>query len=64
MAEPESLTMAEAAVLLRFDATAPSNPVKAVRQWLHRQATPVVRRGRVLLVERRVLLAVVRQDTR
>jgi hypothetical protein len=49
------LTLEEGARLCRFDATA-AQPVLAFRKWLRRHAVPVVRRGRVLLVDRRVLL--------
>jgi hypothetical protein len=58
---PESpyLTLDEGARFCRFDATAQS-PVIAFRKWLHRNSVPVRRRGRVLLVERRVLEAVLR----
>lgn len=57
--QPEYLTLAEGARLLRFDATAAS-PVPAFRKWLRREAVPVRRRGRVLLVERRELEAALR----
>jgi hypothetical protein len=53
---PESpfLTLEEGARFCRFDATA-ADPADAFRKWLHRHSVPVVRRGRVVLVERRVL---------
>lgn len=56
----EFLTIAELTRLLRFDATAPSKPEIACRQWLRRQAVPVLKRGRTLLVERRVIDAILR----
>lgn len=49
------LTLAEGARHCRFDVTAPGDPVNAFRRWLHRDGVPLVRRGRVLLVERAVL---------
>lgn len=54
---PEYLTLDEGAKLLRFDVTAPSDPRKNFRLYLHRHAIPVLRRGRVLLIDRRVLEA-------
>lgn len=59
IADSPYLTLDEGARFCRFDATA-VNPAVAFRKWLHRQAVPIVRRGRVLLVERRVLDAVLR----
>lgn len=53
------LTVEEGARFCRFDVTA-LNPTVAFRKWLARQAVPVVRRGKVLLIERRVLEAVLR----
>jgi hypothetical protein len=47
------LTLAEGAAYCRFDTCV--TPTAAFRKWLHRQAVPIVRRGRMLLVERRVL---------
>ena len=47
------LTLAEAADFCRFDTCA--NPVIAFRKWCRRHHVPVVRRGRVLLVNRQVL---------
>jgi hypothetical protein len=61
--ESEFLTLGEGAELLRFTVTAPKEPVQAFREWLHRHAVPIVRRGRVLLVERRVLLDWLHQNT-
>lgn len=58
--ESPYLTMEEAARFCRFDATA-DKPAVAFRRWLHRHAVPVVRRGRVLLVDRRVLEATLRR---
>lgn len=52
------LTLEEGAAFLRFDVTA-ANPVVAFRKFLHRHSVPVTKRGRVLLVERRVLEAVI-----
>lgn len=49
------LTLEEGARLCRFDATSVT-PTIAFRKWLHRQGVPIVRRGRVLLVDRRVLM--------
>jgi hypothetical protein len=60
--EPEYLTLDEGATLLRFDVTSPANPRKAFGKWLRRHAVPVLRRGRVLLVERRVLVAMLKGD--
>lgn len=54
---PQYLTVEEGAKLLRFDVTAPTDPEKNFRRYLHRHAIPVLRRGRVLLVDRRVLEA-------
>lgn len=48
------LTMAEAARYLRFDATS-RTPERACRRWIREQGIPVKRRGRVLLVEQRIL---------
>ena len=59
---PELLTLEEGARLCRFDVTAPAAPVNGFRKWLVRQGVPVLRRGRVLLVERRVLMAYLRGD--
>ena len=47
----------EAARLCRFDATA-DHPEVAFRQWARRHAVPALRRGRVLLFDRRVIDAV------
>jgi hypothetical protein len=49
------LTLPEAAMLLRFDVTAPSNPNRACWMWLRRNAVPIRKRGRTILVERAVL---------
>lgn len=49
------LTLDEGARFCRFDAC--QDPVVAFRKWLRRNAVPVRKRGRKLLVERRVLLA-------
>lgn len=57
MREQEFLTLREAAELLRFTETAPKAPEQACREWLNRHAIPVIRRGRVYLLERRVLMA-------
>jgi hypothetical protein len=54
------LTVDEAARFCRFDATAPQSIAKSFRAWLHRQAVPIIRRGRVLLIEKRVLEAALR----
>jgi hypothetical protein len=59
---PQYLTTEEGARLLRFDATAPASAVVSFRQWLRREGVPVLRRGRVLLVERRELEAALRRD--
>jgi hypothetical protein len=48
------LTVAEAARLCRFDATA-QDPEAAFRKWAWRNAVPARRRGRVLLFDRRVI---------
>lgn len=53
LADSPFLTLEEAARYLRFDACA--FPVRACLKFLVRQAVPVVRRGRAVLVERRVL---------
>lgn len=52
---PESpyLTLDEAAHYARFDYCA--HPTTAFRKWANRKGLPFTRRGRVLLVERRVL---------
>lgn len=42
---PDYLTIPELTRLLRFDATAPKKPELACRQWLARQAVPVLKRG-------------------
>lgn len=57
---PEYLLLDEVARICRFDVTAPSRPSAAAWEWLRREAVPVLRRGRTLLVERRVLDAVLR----
>src|SRR4051812_49076576 len=54
IADSPFLTAEEAARYLRFDVTA-ADPVHAFRRWAARWAIPIRRRGRVLLVERRVL---------
>jgi hypothetical protein len=54
------LTVSEGARLARFEVTAPGDPIGAFRKWLRREAIPVLRRGRILLIERRVLLAALR----
>lgn len=54
----DELTLEEGARLCRFDTC--QDPVQAFRKWLRRQGVPVVRRGRMLLVERRVLDAMLR----
>jgi len=53
---PESpyLTLDEGARFCRFDATA-DDPRNAFRQWLHRNAVPIRKRGKTILIERRVL---------
>lgn len=61
-AQPEYLTLDEGARLLRFDQTAPKSVVRAFRQWLRRNGVPVLKRGRTLLIDRRVLDAYVRGD--
>jgi hypothetical protein len=53
------LTLAEGARFVRFDASS-KLPSKAFRKWLRRHSVPVLRRGRVLLVERRILEAILR----
>jgi hypothetical protein len=57
IADSPYLTLDEGARFCRFDATS-RTPVVHFRRWLHREAVPIRRRGRVLLVERRVLEAV------
>jgi hypothetical protein len=47
------LTLAEGARFARFDDCA--DPVRAFYKWLSREAVPVRRRGRKVLVERRTL---------
>jgi hypothetical protein len=54
------LTLGEAAIYLRFDVCA--DPARSCRRWLHRHAVPVVRRGRALLIERRVLEAILANE--
>jgi hypothetical protein len=54
IADSPFLTVAEAARFCRFDATA-NDPEDAFRQWARRQGLPIRRRGRFLMVERRVL---------
>lgn len=49
------LTLAEGAIRYRFDVTAPRQPVQAFREWLARNAVPVKRRGRTILVEAAVI---------
>ncbi len=58
----EYLTIPELTRLLRFDVTAPAKPELACRQWLRRQAVPVLKRGRTLLIERRVIEALLRDE--
>jgi hypothetical protein len=67
VAEPEIgirdspfLTLAEGARFCRFDATAPRHTTEVFRQWLRRHNVPLVRRGRVLLVDKKVLETVLR----
>lgn len=55
------LTLAEGARFWRFDATA-VNPKEAFRRWLHRNAVPIRRRGKTLLVEKRLVEAVLDRD--
>lgn len=55
------LTLEEAADLARFDTC--QKPVVAFRKWAMRAGLPVCRRGRVLLVERRVLEAFLNGDS-
>jgi hypothetical protein len=62
MREPEYLLLDEVMVLLRFDVTAPRKARAATWNYLLRHAVPVLRRGRVLLIERRVLDVVLRGD--
>lgn len=50
------LTIPEAARLLRFDAYA-KDPAKACRDYLAGLGVPAKRRGRILLYDKRVLLA-------
>jgi hypothetical protein len=59
--QPHYLTTGEGARLARFDLTAPHNPRMAFRKWLRRWNIPVLRRGRVLLVDRRLVLAALQQ---
>lgn len=47
------LTLEEGARFARFDDCV--NPVRAFYKWLGREAVPVRRRGRKVLIERRVL---------
>jgi len=61
-AAPEYLTLEEGAHLLRFDQTAPSNPTKCFLRWLRRNVVPVAKRGKTVLVERRVLEGYLRGD--
>jgi hypothetical protein len=56
------LTIAEGARFLRFDVTAPSDPEGAFRRWLRRQAVPLRKRGRTILIERRHLEAFLEQE--
>lgn len=49
------LTLAEGATRYRFDVTAPKEPVQAFREWLARNAVPIRRRGRTILVEMAVV---------
>ena len=55
MSDQLHLTLAEAALYLRFDATAPAAPQKACLQYLKRAGIPMLHRGRTLLIEKRVL---------
>lgn len=59
--QPEYLLVSEVVTLLRFDKTAPSAPYIACWQFLKRHAVPMKRRGRTLLIERRVLEATLRE---
>lgn len=56
------LTLAEGARYCRFDDCL--QPVVMFRKWLRRQGVPVVRRGRELLIDRRVLDAVLTTGAR
>lgn len=56
IADSPFLTLEEGARYCRFDDC--RRPVVCFRQWLRRQGIPVVRRGRGLLIDRRVLDAV------
>jgi hypothetical protein len=54
--------MEEGARYARFDATAPSDPVRLFRAWVRSEGIPVSRRGRRLLIDRRVLDAYLRGE--
>lgn len=54
------LTLEEGARLCRFETCA--RPVVSFRQFLRRHGVPVKRRGRTILVERRVLEAVMEES--
>jgi hypothetical protein len=53
--ESPYLTVPEIVKLLRFDLTAPGDPYRACWQWLRRNAVPIRKRGRTILVERAIL---------
>lgn len=55
--ERQYLLLDDVVELLHFDRTAPLHARESCRKWLERQAVPVLRRGRVLLIERAVLAA-------
>ncbi len=56
LADSPYLTLEEGARIARFDDC--QHPVRAFYAWLVRHAIPIRHRGRKVLVERRVLLAV------
>jgi hypothetical protein len=49
------LTLPEGAIRYKFTVTAPKEPVQAFREWLQRNAVPIKRRGRCILVETAVV---------
>lgn len=60
IADSPYLTLDEGARLCRFEQCV--RPDVAFRQWLRRNGVPVLKRGRKLLVERRVLEAVLHDE--
>lgn len=55
------MAISEVAELLRFTVTA-KNPDSACLQWLRRQNVPTLKRGRLVLVERAIVEAMLEPE--